>query len=712
MCFHACLRSENNVDFISLQLILVCSQPNDLSIMKKISKWLNIAALLTLDANAASETDDLELIYGSNKQMQSLASGHPLPENLSPSVTSVMTSTDIERIGARRLTDVLEYLPGVHVGSTRDGAKVIGFRGIYSESNSQVLVLVNGIPVRNTLFGGKPFEWNMPVKNISHIEIIRGPGSMLYGGDATTGVINIVLKTGKELRGGDVGGFFGNQDTYEGWAEYGDQKGDVEYSLALQGGGTNGFRGAVGQDAQTVIDNQYGTHASTAPGFTNNGRDDIDARIDVAYKDWIRFRAGYQGFKNVQTGVGSAYALDNTGSTNNEIYNLDLSIDNKITDALTNKTNFYFLGQNPSSDINILPAGTFGGLLPLGARNVVSGFQGTTGLTTQFNYSRINKHTITGGTGLIYNWMSDGTNKINYIITPNFVQQIPLTELSTFGSDPILASKERTNVYALIQDEWTIAPDWYLTTGFRYDDYSDVSAGFSPRVALVWNVNLNLTTKILYSRAFRPPSFFEKNLPMIAGTTIKPETVNTVEFQMENKWLPNLVSSANVYWFKQDNLITSSSSTSIIPVGFINNTAINGIGFETETKYQVNRNLNLLVNYSYHGLSSGPNTGIMPENMIKNLINWDLTNNWTIGSQFNWVGERRRPSNDPRPNLAGYFTVGLTLSTKIAKPLEFAVRFNNIFNATAKEPSLSSILLPGDESVLGRTILGQVKLSF
>jgi outer membrane receptor for ferrienterochelin and colicin len=682
--------------------------------LTKTILWLYTATLLASNVNADTEPDDLGLIYGNDEQMQSIATGHPTPQNLSPSVTSVMTSKDIDRIGARRLTDVLEYLPGVHVGSTRNGSNVIGFRGIYSESNSQVLILVNGIPVRNTLFGGKPFEWNMPVKNISHIEVIRGPGSMLYGGDATTGVINIVLKTGKELKGGDVGGFFGNQDTYEGWAEYGNQTGDLEYSLALQGGSTNGFRGRINQDAQTVLDNQFGTHASNAPGFTNNGRDDIDARIDVAYKDWVQLRAGYQGFNHVQTGVGAALALDNTGKTNNDIYNIDLSLNNKIADELTNKTTFYFLGQNPSSDLNLLPAGTFGGLLPLGAKNVVSGFQGTTGLTTQINYSGLNKHTITGGTGLIYNWISDGTNKINYLITPNFVQQIPLTEASTFGRDPLLASKERTNYYALIQDEWNIAPDWYLTTGFRYDYYSDVSAGFSPRAALVWNVNLNLTAKLLYSRAFRPPSFLEKNFPLISGTTIKPETVNTVEFQVENKWSSDLTSSANVYWFKLDHLITSSATTAatINPVGFINNEPINGIGFETETKYQVNSNLNLSVNYSYHGLPSSTITGILPEHMIKGLINWDITNIWTIGSQLNWIGERRRPANDPRPNLAGYFTAGLTLSTKIAKPLEFAIRFNNIFNANAKEPSLSPILLPGDEPVLGRTILGQAKVVF
>lgn len=673
-------------------------------------KYLMICFGLTQNVFAETD-DDLGLIYGSD-QMQSIASGHPLPQSLSPSVTSVLTSQDIDRIGARRITDVLEYLPGVHISSARNGTNVIGFRGIASESNSQVLILINGIPLRNTLFGGKPFEWNMSVKNISHIEIIRGPGSMLYGGDAMAGVINIVLKTGRELKGGDAGGFVGNQDTYEGWAEYGSEHGDLEYSLAFQGGSTNGFRGRVDQDAQTVIDNQFGTHASNAPGFTNNGREDIDARIDVAYKDLIRLRAGYQGFYNVETGIGAAYALDNTGGTNNDIYNIDLSLNNKITDGLSNTTSLYFLGQNPSTDVNLLPAGTFGGLLPLGARNIVSGFQGTTGITTQLNYIGFNKHTITGGTGLIYNWISDGTDKINYIITPFFAQQIPLTEASVFGRDPLLASKERTNYYALIQDEWNFAPDWYLTTGFRYDYYSDVSPGYSPRIALVWNVNLNLTTKILYSRAFRPPSFLEKNLPLIPGTIVRPETVNTVEFQVENKWASDLITSANVYWFKQENLITSTNSTSITPVGFRNSAPIDGIGFETETKYMINSNVNVAVSYSYHGLPSTSYTGLMPEHMAKGLINWDITDNWAVGTQLNWIGERKRPSDDPRGNLAGYFTAGLTLSTKITKPLELTFRVNNIFNSTLKEPTLNPILFPGDEAILGRTVLGQVKVTF
>jgi hypothetical protein len=214
---------------------------------------------------------------------------------------------------------------------------------------------------------------------------------MLYGGDATTGVINVVLKTGNAIQGGDIGGFFGSHDTYEGWAEYGSKKGDWEYAFSFQGGTTNGNQGRINRDAQTFLDNQFQTHVSNAPGFTNFGRDDIDARMDVAYKDWLRIRSGYQRFNGVQTGEGPTLALDNTGATNVDIYNIDLTTTNKITGDLSLDSKIYFLGQDTNWDVNPLPPGTLGGLLPLGTRSVSSNFQGTTGLTTQLNYTGFKK---------------------------------------------------------------------------------------------------------------------------------------------------------------------------------------------------------------------------------------------------------------------------------------------------------------------------------
>lgn len=685
-------------------------------VKRQYTKKINVLVIFFLSRNVFAEVPDnsASLNYGgySQQRMLSIAAGHPTPENINPGVTSVITSEDIDRIGARRVTDVLEYLPGVHVSTGRNGINVIGFRGLYSEGNQQVLVMINGTPIRNSLFGGKSYEWDMPVKNISHIEVIRGSGSMLYGADATSGVINIITKTGSELNGGDVGGFFGNHDTYEGWAEYGRKLGDWEYAFAFQGGTTSGGQGLIDQDAQTLIDRQFGTQASNAPGFTNNGREDIDARLDLAFKGQYRLRAGYQRFNHVQTGIGSAFALDKLGNSNVDLYTADLTAKNKITDYLSADSKYYFYGEDVSTDAYSLPPGTFGGLLPLGARNIVKGFVGTTGISTQLNYTGFKKHIMTAGTGLNYNWTTPETNKINFIITPTFVQQIPLTEVSALGNDPVKKSDERLNYYALAQDEWNFATDWYLTTGFRYDYYSDVNDGFSPRLSLVWNVNPYLTTKLLYSRAFRAPSFFELKFPLVPGAKLKPETINTIEFQVENKWTPRLKTSANVYWFEFENLISSRNTNTIIPVGFVNNEKINGVGVETELNYQITDALNASFNYSYHGMTTNNNTGFLPEHMAKGLINWGFTKGWSIGSQLNWIGERRRGANDPRSNLNDYFVLGLTLSTIIAKPLEFTLRANNLLGMNAKEPTINPTLMPGDIPVTDRSILGQIKWSF
>jgi outer membrane receptor protein involved in Fe transport len=185
-----------------------------------------------------------------------------------------------------------------------------------------------------------------------------------------------------------------------------------------------------------------------------------------------------------------------------------------------------------------------------------------------------------------------------------------------------------------------------------------------------------------------------------------------VEFQVENRWTPSLKTSANAYWFELENLITSINSSSISPIGFLNNEKINGVGVETEANYKLTETFNMAVNYSYHGISNTNNTGLLPEHMVKVLISWEFAKDWMIGSQLNWIGERRRSTNDPRANLGDYFVLGLTLSTKIAKPIELTLRANNLLGQNTKEPSLNQTLLPGDIPVADRSILGQVKWSF
>lgn len=655
----------------------------------------------------AEMDDDLRMIYKDN-QMQSIASGHPLPNTLSPSVTSVITEKDIERIGARRLTEVLEYLPGVHVSSARDGFNVIGFRGVWSEANQQILMMINGVPLRDPLFGGKPPFWDMPIKNIARVEVIRGPGSMLYGGDAISGVINVILKNGSDLKGGNVGTFVGSNDTYEGWAQYGNKQGELEYSLALQGGSTNGDRGRVDQDAQSLVDQQFGTNVSKAPGYTNNGRDDIDARLDVAYKNY-RLRGGFQRFNHIGTGVGAGFALDDIGSNNLSLYTLDGSVKHTVSDDLKGESGFYMNYRTQDSDTLFLPEGTFGGQLPQGERSKVAGYTNTAGIKTQITYSGIKKHNIVSGTGLVYNWGKEYKNQTNFFFTPTFVAQIPFTDASVFGLKPL--EIDRLNYYALVQDEWSFAPDWFLTTGFRYDYYSDVQDGFSPRFSLVWNTSPYLTTKLIYSRSFRPPAFYEQRFSL-NQTKLKPEKVNTIEFQIENNWSSDFKTSANAYWFELDNLIFSDFANGITPVGYINKDKINGIGMEAEANYSIGETVNLSVNYSYHGVSNTISTGFLPEHMAKALVNWNFTPNWMVGAQVSWIGERRRASNDQRNNLSDYFLLGLTLSTKITEQFELTLRGNNILGMNAREPSLLSSQLPGDIPTTGRTVLGQIKWSF
>ena len=225
--------------------------------MKRISEGLLLALLaVAWSAHAApqSEEEELALAYG-DKSFVSIATGAPQPISRAPSVASVITAEDIAAIGAADLDEALETVPGLHVArSPINYNPIYTIRGIHTQYNPQVLMLVNGIPVTGAYVGDRSIIWGgMPVENIARIEVIRGPGSALYGADAFSGVINIITKTAAELDGTQPGLRLGSFNNRDAWVQHGGAWGGFDAAVYLRAGHTDGQRQIIAADAQTGL---------------------------------------------------------------------------------------------------------------------------------------------------------------------------------------------------------------------------------------------------------------------------------------------------------------------------------------------------------------------------------------------------------------------------------------------------------------------------
>ena len=180
-------------------------------------------------------------------------------------------------MGATDIDEVLEIVPGVHVSRAAIRyAPLYVIRGIYSGSgvlNPQVLLLQNGIPTTTMYTGDKGAAWfGVPVENIARIEIVRGPGSALYGADAYAGVINLITKAAADTPGTEAGARFGSFNSRSAWLQHSGKAGPVDVAAFLRIGATDGIQKIIQADAQTANDKRPGAKpvqrrcARTQPG--------------------------------------------------------------------------------------------------------------------------------------------------------------------------------------------------------------------------------------------------------------------------------------------------------------------------------------------------------------------------------------------------------------------------------------------------------------
>ena len=703
-----------------------------LSCIPRALAWMSLVPACCALAQAVSEEEELALAYG-DKSTVSIAAGTRQPLRRAPAVASVITAEDIAAMGASDLDEVLESVPGMHVDRNAVAyAPLYTIRGVYSPQNPQVLMLLNGVPTTTLFTGGKGNVWGgLPLENVARIEIIRGPGSALYGADAYAGVINIITKTAAQQPGTQIGLRGGSFGTWDTWLLHGGKLGPVELAGYLRFGSTDGQREKLRADAQSRNDSLFGTHASLAPGPVETGRDAVDASLDLAY-DKLRFRAGLKLRDDLGAGAGVGSALDPVGKGRSERLTTDLSWTDPAFAANWSvglQGSYFEYRDTIPIAFQLLPPGTRIGpnLFPDGLIAAPEKWERQLRFSAFAIFTGWDGHRLRIGAGHDDLNLYKVEEHKNFRLSPAGVP-IPVGSVISFtNTEPFLTPQRRRISYLVLQDEWQLMRDWALTAGLRHDRYSDFGGTTNPRLALVWDAKLDVVVKLLAGRAFRAPSFAELysiNNPVARGNpALHPETISTLEAATNWQVRPDLQLALNLFRYQMKDIIRLAGA----PASYSNTNNQRGSGLELEVSWEASRALRLSGNYSFQRSTdevTGADAGYAPHHHLFARADWQLASGLLGGLQLNRVADRRRVAGDTRPAVPDYTTLDASLRLQgTSSRWAFGVTVRNLFDADVRQPSLFSPVppvrsdlptsqIPDDLPMAGRSLQLQASYRF
>ena len=668
-----------------------------------------------------------------------IATGTPKPVFQAAAVTSVVTAEQIKSMGATELHEVLETVPGVHATlqpNTYDYSYSI--RGIRNAQNAQVLILLNGTRITTPFNGTLPTGTELPIEAIQQVEVIRGPGSALYGADAFAGVINIITKKAKDINGKVLGVRAGDHGTQSGWGQYGAEWAGWDVATSLQYQHTDGDGGRiVNADAQTVNDSLFGTHASLAPGPMNTNYETYNGHLNLQRKHWDMGFWAYNG--SIGSRAGAAGALVSNGTPNLEQYLGDVRfstedwLNNWELTAHASYLQADFQAQGSLFPNNaFLPTGSDGNLIqsfvpttrfPVGVNENLGRMEKIPAIELSSIYKGLEKHIMRFSTGFRYEGIttSDSRNYGYGVPLPPVVNGA-LTDV-TGTSFAYLPSVHRTIASWVAQDEWQIAQDWQFTAGVRYDHYSDFGGTFNPRLALVWDINEQLTSKLLYGKAFRAPNFaeqFTQNNPVILGNkSLQPETINTYEWAFSYRPISSLSTAVNVFYYQIEKLIAAVRDPGTGANMYQNSGNQNGYGTEFESNWQITERWSVKGNYAWqHSINEATNSSVtgVPEHHVFVALDWQFLPQWQLQPQLNWIGGRTPVLNEniisgDNWKLRNYETIDLTLrGKKLFKHLNLAASLRNAFDTKYYEPT--ALQAPATLPMPGRSFYLEASVNF
>lgn len=651
-----------------------------------------ISTPCTAKDNKDSEQEELGQLLKIIEKHTEIATKTRLNADFVPGMVTVLYGDDLEAKGVETVWEALGLVPGIVLYHENNGVRQVLVRGIGDTFGSgNISYLLNGISANSTLFG-TPFPLlDIPVYQVERIEIIRGPGSAVYGEFANTGVVNVITRK----KGNRLIGRFGSFDTYSGGGLFSwlDPDNDFQMSINLAGMETDGA------DVETGQDRLYSMGLggiSQAPGNANQDRRDRSGFLTVNYKDFT-FLAQY-----TEEGHGDNFGVQDALAPPDD--RIVASHRHLMLDAQQKTLIFGFLQvglrlgwQYLETDVNnmyLFPP-RFPGFPP-----AFPGFPNGMIIGPHYERGRIHgdvdfrwewgeKHSLLAGLSYAKTKLTDGWQDSNFV--PSIFSPTRSGEVERFdGSENVVeVGKYREMNSLTLQDEYRVSDVFTLTTGLRYDYYDDVGGAFSPRLASVWRITDHHIFKAQYARAFRPPTFLEMyaiNQPILSGNTdIDSAISDTYEISyIYNR--PKTTFRLTPFYTDLQDLIVAQSGT------FANSGEARLLGVEVEMEQELFNTLKLDANLSYVD-AEDQNTSkeiAGSANWLANLgVIYSLHTDITLNIQYQYVGARNREARDTRESLESFQTVNVTgsLFNLWARGLTVRAGVKNIFNEDVRYPA-------------------------
>ena len=597
----------------------------------------------------------VETVYGASKHEQNVAQA--------PSSVSIITRDDIQQFGYRTLGELLRAVRGFYV--TYDRAyNFTGLRGVNrpGDFGGRVLINIDGHRLNDPIYDSAftDTEFLLDLDLVERVEIIRGPGSSLYGNNAFFAVINVITRRGAQVNGAEAAASGGSYDTFTGRVSYG------------QKFSTNGLELLV---SGTYLDS--GGHDSLYfPEFSsvNKGRaegiDGSTAKSCYASLSYGEFTLSGGYIDREKTSPTAQYnAIFNDPRFSNEDRRGYAEL--KYAHTLAND----WLVQARGYYDYYSYAGAFPFDYPpvtINRDSLKAQWAGAELLVSKTLWER---HRVTAG--------------------GEFQGDFELTVRNFDVNPAVTYVNSRRDTYSFgcyAQDEVNVLTNLTLNAGVRYDHFSTFGDTVNPRVAVVYNPWAEATFKFLYGQAFRAPNAYELDYIQPAtyksNPNLEPETIHSYEVVYEQGLPGNLRASGSVYLNEIKGLIgqTLDPNDGLNFFDNLDQVEVRGVDLELEGHWK--HGLRSRLSYTYAEARDTKTDKILdnsPRHLGKANIAIPLWREKIFaGIELQAMSSRKTVQG----NEVGAFCIAnaTLFSRELVKGLEFSASLCNVFDQKYSDP--------------------------